>query len=243
MSVSTYKDNQFLIYTVKNMTIGFSTAENGLNFNKFLPEGKESLENLKNWFNVHEVVFLNQVHGAQIHCLEVGKQITDSDGDGIVTNNKKSLIGVFTADCVPVIIVDEAIGVMAAIHSGWKGTLNNIVLNGVKAMVETYGSKPENMKAFIGPHNKVCCYEVSEELIELFKQCEIFKDEKINEGRNLNLQRCVEIELIKAGIIQENIIAVNLCTYCSDKTKLFSYRKKDESKGRLFSFVFANEED
>ncbi|MDU4889112.1 MAG: peptidoglycan editing factor PgeF [Clostridium sp.] len=243
MNVSTCENNKFLIYTVKNMTIGFSTAENNLNFNKFLPEGHENLEKLKKWFNVEKVVFLNQVHGIDIHCFDGEKEITDLDGDGVITNNKKSLIGVFTADCVPVIIVDEAIGAMAAIHSGWKGTLNNIVLNGIKEMMKIYGSKPENMKAFIGPHNKVCCYEVSEDLIELFKQCEIFKGENINEGRNLNLQRCVEIELVKAGIIQENIIAVNLCTYCSEETKLFSYRKEEESKGRLFSFVFANEED
>ncbi len=243
MNVSINENNKFLIYTIKNISIGFSTAENGLNFNKFLPEGQENLISLKKWFNVNEVIFLNQIHGTKVHCYDGSKMITDLNGDGIVTKEKGVLIGVFTADCVPVIIVDEVTGVMAAIHSGWKGTLNNIVLHGVNEMIETYGSKPKNMKAFIGPHNKVCCYEVSEELIDTFKQNEIFKNEDINEGRNLNLQRCVEVELLKAGIIPENIIAVNLCTYCSEETKLFSYRKKDESKGRLFSFVFANEED
>lgn len=243
MKISSYDNNKFIIYNIKNITIGFSTAENDLNFNKFMPEGIKSLNNLKKWFNVDEVVFLNQVHDVGICCYDGNKEVIDTDADGLITDNKNSIIGVFTADCVPIIIIDEITGAMAALHSGWKGTLNNIVLQGISKMISTYGCKPENLKAFIGPHNKVCCYEVSEELVENFKKSHIFKDEKINEDRNLNLQKCVEVELEKAGLLQENIIAVNLCTYCSDEIKLYSYRKKDEAKGRLFSFVFANEED
>lgn len=243
MKVSSYDNNKFIIYNNGNITIGFSTAENDLNFNKFMAEGIESLNNLKKWFKVNDVVFLNQVHGVEVCCYDGNREVIDNDGDGLITDKKNSIIGVFTADCVPIIIIDEVTGAMAALHSGWKGTLNNIVLQGVSKMISTYGCKPENLKAFIGPHNKECCYEVSEELIEKFKESYNFRNEKINEGRNLNLQKCVEIELIKAGLLRENIIAVNLCTYCSDEIKLYSYRKKEEAKGRLFSFVFANEED
>lgn len=243
MKVYSCENNEFLIYPMKNITIGFSTAENGLNFNKFMPEGRENLHKLKKWFKVKEVIFLNQVHGVKVNSYNGDKEITDTDGDGIVTKEISTLIGVFTADCVPIIIVDEALGIIAALHSGWKGTLNNIAFQGINEMINLYGSKAENMKAFIGPHNKVCCYEVSEELIDTFNENDMFKEENINEGRKLNLQRCIEIELTKAGILPENIVAVNLCTYCSEKTKLYSYRKKEESKGRLFSFVFANEED
>lgn len=238
------EDYKFLIYNLKgSITVGFSTANNNLNFNKNLPEGTENLKKLRQWFGVEEVVYLNQVHGVKVHNYSSGEKITNMDGDGIVTNKKNTIIGVFTADCVPVILADEASGVISAIHSGWKGTLNNITGEGVRNMVNTYGCKPENIKAFIGPHNKSCCYEVSEELIDTFKTSEIFKGQKINEGRYLNMQKCIEIELMKAGVIQDNIISTNLCTYCSEERMLYSYRKKDESMGRLFSFVFANEED
>ncbi len=237
-------DYEFLIYPLKgNVTVGFSTAKNNLNFNKNMPQGIENLNKLKDWFKVEEVVYLNQVHGTMVHNYEDDKSIINSDGDGIVTGDKNTIIGVFTADCVPIILVDEVQGTIAALHSGWKGTLNNILKNGIKTMLENHGCKPENIKAFIGPHNKNCCYEVSEELIDTFKGSEIFKGEVISSGRYLDLQRCIEIELLKCGVRLENIIAINLCTYCSDNRKLYSYRKKDESEGRLFSFVFANEED
>lgn len=238
------EDYKFLIYNLKgSITVGFSTANNNLNFNKNLPEGTENLKKLRQWFGVEEVVYLNQVHDIKVHNYSSIEEITNMDGDGIVTNKKNTIIGVFTADCVPVILADEGSGVISAIHSGWKGTFNNIVGEGVRNMVNTYGCKPKNIKAFIGPHNKSCCYEVSDELIDTFKSSDIFKEHKINEGRYLNMQKCIEVELEKAGIIQENIISTNLCTYCSEDVKLYSYRKKDESMGRLFSFVFANEED
>lgn len=244
MKILNKEDYEFLIYPLNgNITVGFSTAKNNLNFNKNIPVGIENLKRLKNWFKVDEVVYLNQIHGTMVHTYEDDKGVMNSDGDGIVTEHKNTIIGVFTADCVPIILVDEVQGTIAALHSGWKGTLNNILEKGIKAMMENYGCKIQNMKAFIGPHNKSCCYEVSEELIDIFSGSEIFKGEVINSGRYLDLQRCVEIELLKCGVRLENIISTNLCTYCSDDRKLYSYRKKDESEGRLFSFVFANEED
>ena len=91
------------------------------------------------------------------------------DGDGIVTKEKNVAIGVFTADCVPIVLVDTKNKIIDALHSGWKGTLNNIASQGVKVMKETYGADENYIKAFIGPHNKSCCYEVSEELIDTFK--------------------------------------------------------------------------
>lgn len=235
--------NNFLMYQLnKNISVVFSTAENNLNFNKNSLEGLTSIEQLKKWFNVEEVIYLNQVHGTTVKVFDGDKSIINIDGDGIITDKKNFIIGVFTADCIPIIIVDEEIGVMAALHSGWKGTLNNILAKGIKNLTDKYESRPEHMKVFIGPHNKVCCYEVSEELIDTFRKTEIFHEEVINEGRNLNLQRCIEVQAVKMGIIPENIIDMNLCTYCSKDKKLYSYRKKEESEGRLFSFVFANEE-
>lgn len=237
-------DYEILIYPLKkNITVGFSTGKNNLNFNKNTQEGIKNLEKLKDWFKVKEVVYLNQIHGTMVYNYEENMKIINSDGDGIVTGNKDTIIGVFTADCVPIILVDEVKGIISALHSGWKGTFNNILEKGINTMVEIHGCNPVNIKAYIGPHNKSCCYEVSEELIKTFKENEIFKGKVINSGRYLDLQKCIEIELLKCGVKIENIIATNLCTYCSKDRKLYSYRKKNESEGRLFSFVFANEED
>lgn len=237
-------DYEFLIYPLeKGISVGFSTAKGGLNFNKNTSEGLSNLNKLREWFSVKEVIYLSQVHGADVYDYKCGDNLVNKEGDGLVTSEKNTIIGVFTADCVPIILVDRVKGVMAALHSGWRGTINNITNEGIKKMIYNYGSKVEDIQAFIGPHNKSCCYEVSEELIDTFKENKLFKEEDINIGRNLNLQKCVELELIKAGVKKENIIAINLCTYCNEEKKLYSYRKQDESEGRLFSFVFANEED
>ncbi|MEG1255270.1 peptidoglycan editing factor PgeF [Clostridium sp.] len=232
---------EFIIYSLKNnITVGFSTGKKNLNFNKNIEVGKESLENLKEWFNVKEVIYLNQVHGTIVHEYKRNRNIINLDGDGLVTSEEDTIIGVFTADCVPIILVDEEQKVIVALHSGWKGTLNNIVTEGIRTMKNSYGCTENNIKAFIGPHNKSCCYQVSEELINTFKSCDVFKNEIINYGRNLDLQKCVEVQLIKQGIKTDNIICLNLCTYCSDNIKLYSYRKQEESHGRLFSFVFTH---
>jgi YfiH family protein len=232
---------EFLTYDIDNgIEVGFSTAKNNLNFNKNLIQGRANLNNLKKWFQVNEIVYLNQVHGTKVYCYDGDVPIVDSDGDGIVTKEKNVAIGVFTADCVPIILVDIKNKVIAALHSGWKGTLNNITSQGIKVMKENYDCDENYIKAFIGPHNKRCCYEVSKELIYTFKNCDLFKNQEINFGRNLDLQRCVEIQLINAGIKNSNIVCLNLCTHCSNK-KLYSYRKKEESHGRLFSFIFIHE--
>ncbi len=233
---------QFLLYNLCNgITVGFSTSKNKLNFNKNLHEGKINLQNLKDWFHVNEVIYLNQIHGTKVYDYIGDSCIIDSDGDGIVTSEKDTAIGVFTADCVPVILVDSNMKVVSVLHSGWKGTLNNIVSEGIKVMEENYKCDKNNIVVFIGPHNKSCCYEVSEELIDSFKECDLFKNETINYGRNLDLQRCVEVQLVNSGIKSKNIVCTNLCTYCSKDIELYSYRKKEESCGRLFSFVFKSE--
>ncbi|MEG0306947.1 MAG: peptidoglycan editing factor PgeF [Clostridium sp.] len=233
---------EFLMYSLKNnISVGFSTGKNNISFNKNLEEGKKNLQNLKEIFDINEVVYLNQVHGTLVQEYRKDANIINVDGDGLITAEQDTIIGVFTADCVPIILVDEEKNVISAIHSGWKGTLNNIVKNGVRAMENNYSCNLNSIKAFIGPHNKSCCYEVSQELIDIFKSSELFKGEVINYERNLDLQKCVEIELIDSGIKKENIISLNLCTYCSQAIKLYSYRKKEESHGRLFSFVFAHE--
>lgn len=92
------------------------------------------------------------------------KELIEHEGDGIVTNEKSTIIGAFTADCVPVILIDEVNNVIAAVHSGWKGTFNSISAIAVEKMISEYGSNVKNIKAYIGPHIRQCCYEVSEEL-------------------------------------------------------------------------------
>lgn len=108
-----------------------------------------------------------QIHGAAIH--RVGRDWNDRrpEGDGMVTAEPGIALGIFTADCAPILLADLAHGVIGAIHAGWRGTLANIAGAGVRAMVEL-GARPASIRAAIGPAIGSCCFEVDADLAERF---------------------------------------------------------------------------
>ncbi len=116
-----------------------------------------------------DVEYLQQIHSDKTYMYnKYYENIKDEEGDAIITIEKNVAVGVFTADCVPIIIVNEEKKVVAAVHSGWKGTFNSIVVNTINKMKEEYNINVANTKVYIGPHIRQCCYEVSEELKEKF---------------------------------------------------------------------------
>lgn len=233
------KEEDFLKIEDKNFTVVFTNAENERSFNRNTESGVKELNSLKDRFKVSDVVYLKQIHSDKILCYKFNDEhFNENEGDAIITDEKEVIIGVFTADCVPVILVDDKKGVSAAIHSGWRGTFESITLKTVEKMKSEYGCKSEDIKAYIGPHIRKCCYEVSQDLKEKFLE----KKKEIEPGilfnqRNLNLEACIEKNLIDGGLKEENINSLNLCTYCSEAIKLHSYRKSEGAYGRMFAFV------
>ena len=209
-------NKEFIVFNDGNIKVRFSTALNNINYKKEDEEGKKNLEDLKEIFKVDKVLYVNQTHSS----------------DFIDATFENTLIGVFTADCVPVIAYDKEKEVIAAIHSGWKGTYTKIARKTCEYMKEKYGC--ENIKVIIGPHVRQCCYEVSEDLAEKFS--EEFGKEVCN-GRMLNLEKCVEIQL-KGIVKKENITSTRICTCCEKEVKMHSYRQDQEKSGRLFSSIF-----
>ena len=233
------RKDDFLVIDNKKYKVIFSTAEDGKNFNRHTDDGVKTLLDLKDEFDVNDVIYLRQVHSDTVYVYEGDKRddFIENEGDAIVTNDKNVIVGVFTADCVPVILVDEENNVISAIHSGWKGTFNCITKKAIDKMKSVYGTNPKNIKAYIGPHIRQCCYEVSEELKDKFISEKNIDENKLFKGRNLNMEICIEKDLLDSGVEDENIYSLGLCTYCSDEVKLHSYRKSGGSYGRLFSFV------
>ena len=234
MKELTFEGNKFIVYEDKDVKFVFSTAENGLNFNKSLPEGIENLGRLKKWFDLKEVGYCNQVHSDIIRIFEENNK----DGDALITDSVNTAVGVFTADCVPVLLFDKENKIVAAVHSGWRGTVKNIVLKTVVKMISGYGCKPENIIAYFGPHNRQCCYEVGTEVMEEFESNEAFRNIDYIKDSNISLVACITKQLLEADLISENINDVALCTFCSDEYKLHSYRKGQNNYGRMFSFIY-----
>jgi YfiH family protein len=218
-----------------NFHIVFFTAAGERSFNINSEEGKNNIEKVKGIFDLEDVGYCIQTHSDIVWNYD-GKV---KQGDSIITDAKNIGLGVFTADCVPVIIYDEINKVIAAVHSGWKGTYEEITYKTVKRMESDYGSKAEELQIFIGPHIRECCYEVGSELAQKFKE-KGYNYEIINEDTKLNLENCIKSQCIKAGVSLNKVNSINCCTKCNDKYKFFSYRK-NKTAGRLFSLAFIKE--
>lgn len=166
--------------------------------------------------------------------------------DGLVTNLKDVLLITRLADCQGILLYDSEKQVIGNVHSGWKGTLNKIIENAVKLMENEYNSKPENIQAYIVPSILKCCFEVDEDVKNMFlnkfqdiKISELITKGKMKEGKQKYYIDTVEINkrvMMKLGIKEENIILSNICTKCN--SELFhSYRKEKERSGRHIAII------
>jgi polyphenol oxidase len=225
---------EFIKQTIGNANLIFSTSTNNLNFNINTDEGRANLMKLKDWFNLKEIGFLKQIHSNLVYNYD--SEI--HQGDGIITNRKNIGIGVFTADCVPILIYDKANHVIAAVHSGWKGTLNEVVVMALSKLKSEYGCIMKDLIAYIGPHNRGCCYEIGEDVKQLFLNKELYKGMEIIKDNRLNLEKCITKQLASIGMDNENILNTNVCTFCNENYELYSYRKQKEDYGRMFSFIY-----
>lgn len=233
------KREDFLIIDNKKFQVVFTNAEKNRSFNRNTEEGRKELNSLKKEFNVDDIIYLKQIHSDKIlKYVKNNKSIKDEEGDAIITNEKNVIIGVFTADCVPIILVDEENQVVAAIHSGWRGTFESITLKTIQKMKNEFNTNESNIKAYIGPHIRKCCYEVSEELkLNFIDRKKTISEQELFNENNLNLEACILDDLKTAGVQDNNISSLDLCTYCSDDIKLHSYRKSQGSYGRMLSFI------
>lgn len=178
-----------------------------------------------------------QVHSADVRVvLDQKEALYDTEHcDALTTIAPNILLGVKTADCVPVLLGDSRTGAVAAIHAGWRGTLASIVVRTLERMRETYGTSAGSVRAAIGPAAGACCYEVGSEVIDAFHERfteagALFTPTRAGHAR-VDLQRANRDQLIAAGVPAESINIAPLCTMC--RTDLFfSYRREKSLYGR-----------
>ncbi len=163
--------------------------------------------------------------------------------DGLVTNCENLILGTFYADCVPLFFVDEEKMVVGLAHSGWRGTVGEIGAQMVSVFKEHFGSQSEDIKVGIGPSICQECYEVSADVAVQFQKKFPKKDvqdlvlyEKGGGKYQLNLWEANRRILMKAGILEENIIVTDICT-CCNPDYLFSHRASEGKRGNLGAFI------
>jgi YfiH family protein len=184
-------------------------------------------------FGVRESVYpagvttLRQIHSAVV--LEAVGPGADrfADGDALVSNEPGSIVGVRTADCVPILIADERSRAVAAIHSGWRGAAAGIAVVAATELITRYGARAEDLHAAIGPAIGACCYEVGPEVARQFGK-------EPSGPVKIDLAAIVARQLADMGVT--DIWQSGQCTFC-ESDRYFSYRREKEAAGRMLSFI------
>jgi hypothetical protein len=177
-----------------------------------------------------QLATLKQAHSAE--CVTArGRTGVLGRGDALLENTPGALIAVKTADCLPILLVDPVVRAVAAIHAGWRGTVARVAARAVAAMSAEFRTRPENLRAAIGPGIGKCCFEVGPEVAAQF-------GERVSgNGRaHVDLAAANRRQLIEAGVTPSAIVASNLCTLCHPE-EFESYRRDREKAGRMFSFA------
>jgi polyphenol oxidase len=185
-----------------------------------------------------------QVHGADVRVVKDEAQAQlrpyatgdDDRCDALVSDRLHILLGVKTADCVPVLLGDQVSGAFAAVHAGWRGTLAGIVRHALQQMTAEYGTKPADVRAAIGPAAGACCYEVGSEVVNAFKERFPESDDLFIATRDgharIDLFEANRRQLIAMGVPDARIHTSHLCTMCRNDL-FFSYRREKIAQGKV----------
>ncbi|NEW83431.1 MAG: peptidoglycan editing factor PgeF [Mariniphaga sp.] len=188
-----------------------------------------------------QLVFPKQTHTTTVKTITTGffdmnkeaqKQFIN-ETDAVITNLQGVCVAVKTADCVPVLLFDSKRKVVAAIHAGWRGTVQNIVFLTIQKMIKEFGIDPADLIAGIGPSISPEVYEVGEEVWKQFAPefCKTTHPSKADK-RLLDLWSANYHQLIKAGVPSGQIEVARICTY-SNPDQFFSARRDGLKTGRM----------
>ena len=180
--------------------------------------------------------YCRQVHGTCV--IDVGDTTGASlenppEADALISACHGVALGIFTADCVPIFILDIETPAIGMAHAGWRGTFARVAVNTLAQMKTRFGTAIENCRIHLGPAIQKCCYTVSAELLTQFAErfgC------NVHNQTNLSLQAANVNQLVEAGLSPTSISISPLCTAC--RTDLFySHRAENGQTGRMLSYI------
>ncbi|MCU7495852.1 MAG: peptidoglycan editing factor PgeF [Ignavibacteria bacterium] len=166
-------------------------------------------------------------------CTYTQKAGMCGESDALLTDKKNLGLAVSVADCTPVFLYDTKNKVIAAVHSGWRGTQKKILANVLEKMANDFNSRPEDLIAYIGPSISQENYEVGEEFTGLFdeKYLKAQGEKYLLDVKGVNLDI-----LLEAGVPESHIQVSDLCTFQMDNL-LHSYRRNGLNSGRLLGII------
>lgn len=186
-------------------------------------------------------VHLHQVHG---DTVVVAEEITihEPDADAVVTAATGHGLGILTADCVPLLMVDPQTRAIAAVHAGWRGTAAGIAARAVRDLQQRYGTEPGALRVALGPAVDACCYEVSHDVADRLEAGGARGTDALqrhpHDNPRVDLRRVNYHQLHAIGV--RHITRIGPCTRCAH-VEFFSHRQATwsaaGSTGRQLSFI------
>jgi YfiH family protein len=193
---------------------------------------------------IFPLISVHQVHGDRVlifgEDLHRPEEFWDQEGDALITRLPGYALGVFTADCLPILLFDSVQEAVGVVHAGWRGTAKGITRKTVEKMEKAFHSRSENILAALGPAIGPCCYEVDAPVREAFSVSGL-PWESISSPRKrgkwlLDLYQANLYLLEIAGVRGENIHSLKICTSCH-RDLFSSYRAEGKIKGEQLSFI------
>lgn len=195
-------------------------------------------------FDVRNLVFTRQTHTNIVRAVDKANAgeglfvLVEPECDALVTATPGLALAVFTADCTPVLLHDPVTGAVGAVHAGWRGTVGDIAGNTVRAMCESFGAKPENIHAAIGPNIARCCFETDRDVPDavravLGQEAEAFIT-RTGEKYHVDLKGVNAALLGRAGVTK--IEQSCDCTACRPD-RFWSHRRVGNARGSLAAII------
>ncbi len=186
---------------------------------------------------------VTQAHGTDVLVVDrpVQAGATFSGAwDALVTDQVGVLVTVRTADCVPILLHDVRLGVVAAIHAGWRGAVAGILPSTLAVMQHRFGSRPDTVRMAIGPSAGACCYEIDEPVLgPLRKRFADWRQVITPVGPDtarLDLRRLMRRHAVELGVLEERVHVAGVCTICHPEL-FYSYRREGRVSGTMLSGI------
>jgi YfiH family protein len=197
------------------------------------------MKNLQRRWEAFRVVSLRQVHSDRVVVVD-DVPFSPPQADGAVTDRPFLFLVVKTADCLPLLLADPDRKAVAAVHCGWRGTAQRIAEKAVQLLQDRYGCRPAALRAGLGPCIGPGCYEVGEDVRQVFIRASLPLDVfRPTAGRPekyfLDLAGANLFQLKRAGLGEEHLGRFEVCTHC--RPQLCSYRRDPLQPGRTINFI------
>lgn len=182
-----------------------------------------------------EIFTTEQIHDSKVVILKNAKNKFIKGADGMVTG-QRLILGIKTADCLPILFYDPKKEIIAAIHAGWRSLYAGIISHTIKAF-NKLKSEASDIKVAIGPHIGVCCYNVPLERVRKFQKLATTVEiaQLHSKSWYLDLGKIAFSQLTHLGIPPSNIEISDICT--NDDKRFWSFRRDKKNTGRMMNII------